>query len=134
VAVEQGLFSLGDAHAAQGDGEVCGVAIETAAHVTVQFTLHRSFTLRQPAYEVPGALVRTATEQGYYATTGIGPDLFEASREAVRGMIDYLARTRDLAPLEAYALCSVAGDLKISEVVDAPNWVVSFFLPKHLFS
>ena len=133
VAVENALFSLGDAHAAQGDGEVCGVAIETAASVTVRFALHRSFRLTQPAYELQGALVRGVEERGYYATTGIGPDLMEASREAVRGMIAYLGRTRSLTPLEAYALCSVAGDLKISEIVDAPNWVVSFVLPKNLF-
>jgi acetamidase/formamidase len=134
VAVEGALFSLGDAHGAQGDGEVCGVAIETSAQVTVNFTLHRSYALRQPAFAVPGKLVRTGQERGYFATTGVNPDLMEASREAVRGMIDHLVRTRDLSPLEAYVLCSVAGDLKISEIVDAPNWVVSFFLPDALFS
>ena len=133
VEVEDALFSLGDAHAAQGDGEVCGTAIETAAEVTVTLTLRRDVRLRQPSYEVQGALVRSGLERGYHATTGIGPDLLEAAREAVRGMIDYLGRTRDLAPLEAYALCSVAADLKISEVVDAPNWVVSCFLPLALF-
>jgi len=133
VAVENALFSLGDAHAAQGDGEVCGVAIETAARVTVNFTLHRSFALASPSYDVAGALVGRVPERGYHATTGIGPDLMEAAREAVRGMIAHLGRTRDLSPLEAYALCSVAGDLKISEIVDAPNWVVSFFLPNHIF-
>ena len=133
VAVEGALFSLGDAHAAQGDGEVCGVAIETAARVVVSFTLHRSYTLAYPSYDVAGSLVRGTPERGYHATTGVGPDLMEASRDAVRGMIAHLGRTRDLTPLEAYALCSVAGDLKISEIVDAPNWVVSFFLPNHLF-
>lgn len=133
VAVEGALFSLGDAHAAQGDGEVCGVAIETAAHVTVNFSLHRSFTLAYPAYDIAGPLVRGVPERGYFATTGVGPDLMEASRDAVRGMIAYLERTRRLAPLEAYALCSVAGDLKISEIVDAPNWVVSFVLPHSIF-
>ena len=133
VAVENALFSLGDAHAAQGDGEVCGVAIETAASVSVNFTLHRSFRLDYPAYDLSGALVRRGQERGYHATTGIGPDLMAAARDAVRGMIAHLGRTRDLAPLEAYALCSVAGDLKISEIVDAPNWVVSFFLPNSLF-
>ena len=133
VEVENALFSLGDAHAAQGDGEVCGTAIETAASVTVSFSLHRDYTLAQPAYSLPGALVRRGTEQGYHATTGIGPDLMEAARDAVRGMIAYLGRTRDLPPLEAYTLCSVVGDLKISEIVDAPNWVVSFVLPLNIF-
>jgi acetamidase/formamidase len=133
VAVENAMFSLGDAHAAQGDGEVCGVAIETAATVTVRFSLHRSISLKTPEFDVSGALVRTSAEHGYHATTGIGPDLMEASKDAVRAMIAHLERKRGLAPDEAYALCSVAGDLKISEVVDAPNWVVSFFLPNNLF-
>ncbi|MDB5074943.1 MAG: Formamidase [Chloroflexi bacterium] len=133
VAVENAMFSLGDAHAAQGDGEVCGVAIETAATVTVRFSLHRSISLKTPEFDVSGALVRTSAEHGYHATTGIGPDLMEASKDSVRAMIAHLERKRGLAPDEAYALCSVAGDLKISEVVDAPNWVVSFFLPNNLF-
>ena len=74
VAVENALFSLGDMHAAQGDGEVCGTAIETQGRVTVNLKLHRSFKLEQPAYEVPGQLMRRGQERGYYATTGIGPD------------------------------------------------------------
>src|SRR5262249_8929977 len=126
-------FSIGDAHGAQGDGEVCGVAIETAGNLTLNFTLHRSFQLRYPMYEVPGQIVRRGVERGYQATTGIGPDLMEAAREAVHGMIAYLGRARVLSPLEAYVLCSVAGDLKISEIVDAPNWVVSFFLANSIF-
>jgi len=81
-----------------------------------------------------GALVRDTPEHGYHATTGIGPDLMEAARDAVQGMIAHLGRTRELTPLEAYALCSVAGDLKISEIVDTPNWVVSFFLPNNIFA
>lgn len=134
VEVEGALFSLGDLHAAQGDGEICGTAIETAGEVTVSFTLHHGRDLRFPAYEVAGALVRTSQERGYYATTGIGPDLFEATRDAARGMISYLSDTYRLSELEAYALCSVAADFKISEIVDYPNWVVSFFLPNSLFT
>jgi acetamidase/formamidase len=132
--VEGALFSLGDLHAAQGDGEICGTAIETAGEVTVSFTVHHDKHLRFPSYEVAGSLVRTSQERGYYATTGIGPDLFEATRDAARGMIAYLGETYGLSELEAYALCSVAADLKISEVVDYPNWVVSFFLPNNLFT
>jgi acetamidase/formamidase len=134
VEVEHALFSLGDVHAAQGDGEVCGTAIETAGDVTLSFKVHHNKELTFPAYAVAGPLVRTSRETGYYATTGIGPDLFEATRDAVRGMITYLGETRGLSELEAYALCSVAADLKISEVVDYPNWVVSFFLPNSLFT
>ncbi len=133
VAVEGALFSIGDLHCAQGDGEVCGTAIETAGTVALNFTLHRSFSLDFPMYYVEGHLVRRGTERGYHATTGIGPDLMDATRDAVRGMIAYLHRTHDVSPVEAYVLCSVAGDLKISEVVDAPNWVVSFLVPDSLF-
>ena len=134
VEVEAALFSLGDAHAAQGDGEVCGTAIETAARVTLSVALHRSFQLDYPALDVAGALEPGGQENGYDATTGIGPDLMEAARDAVRGMIAHLGRTHELQPLDAYALCSVAADLKISEIVDKPNWVVSCFLPHHIFS
>jgi acetamidase/formamidase len=134
VEVEGALFSLGDLHAAQGDGEICGTAIETAGEVTVSFTLHRGRQLRFPSYEVEGRLVQTSQERGYYATTGIGPDLFEATRDAARGMIAYLAEAYSLSELEAYALCSVAADLKISEIVDYPNWVVSYLLPNSLFT
>ncbi len=133
VEVEGALFSLGDLHAAQGDGEICGTAIETAGEVTLSFKLHHDEHRRFPAYQVDGALVRTSQERGYYATTGIGPDLMEATRDAAREMITYLVEAHDLSELEAYALCSVAADLKISEVVDYPNWVVSYFLPNSLF-
>ena len=73
-------------------------------------------------------------ERGYYATTGIGPDLMQAARDAVRDAIDYVGKEYRLAPDLAYALCSVAADLRISEVVDVPNWVVSAYLPKAIFS
>jgi acetamidase/formamidase len=134
VEVDEALLSLGDLHAAQGDGEICGTAIETSGTVTLSFKLHRGRTLRFPSYEVDGRLTRTSEERGFYATTGIGPDLLEATRDAARGMISYLGEQHGLSELEAYALCSVAADLKISEVVDYPNWVVSYFLPNALFT
>ena len=66
-------------------------------------------------------------------TTGIGPDLMAAARDAVRGMIDLLARQRAMPSVDAYLLCSVCGDLRISEVVDLPNWTVSFYFPRSVF-
>ena len=63
--------------------------------------------------------------RGFYQTTGAGSDLMENAKRAVRDMIDWLVREHGLSLPEAYALCSVAGDLTISEVVDVPNWVVS---------
>jgi acetamidase/formamidase len=59
--------------------------------------------------------------------------LFEAARQAVSAMIDLLATTRDMAPVDAYMLCSVCGDLRIAEIVDQPNWVVAFYFPRIVF-
>ena len=63
-------------------------------------------------------------------TTGIGPDLFEGARDAVSAMIDLLAARHGMAPVEAYMLCSVCADLRISEIVDQPNWLVSCYFPR----
>ncbi|QBS38272.1 acetamidase [Thermaerobacter sp. FW80] len=133
VWVEGALFSIGDTHAAQGDGEVCGTAIEAAMQVACRFRIRRDLRLDEPAFIVPGPLASGQDPRGYFVTTGISDDLMEATRKAVRAMIRYLGETYHLEPAEAYALASVAVDLKISEVVDAPNWVVSAFLPQSLF-
>ena len=133
VGVEGALFSLGDTHAAQGDGEVCGTAIETAMDVTVRLSIRRDFAVEAPQYRVPrGALV--ATEQSaYHVCTGVGPDLMGAVNEAVQATVRRLEEQHGLGREEAYALCSVAVDLRIHEVVDAPNWVVGAFLPDDIF-
>ncbi len=134
VEVEGALVGLGDPHAAQGDGEVGGSGIETSMAITARLTVRRDLSLAAPQYEVRRPLERaSAAAAGYYVTTGIGPDLFEASKAAVRAMIERLVATHSLAPIEAYELCSVALDLKISEIVDHPNYVVSAFLPNDLF-
>lgn len=132
VAVPGALFSVGDTHAAQGDGEVCGTAIESPMKVQLRFDLDRKRRLARPQFDVPDEATRTS-RGGYHATTGIASDLMDAARDAVRDMIDHLGREYDLEPALAYCLCSVAVDLKISEVVDAPNWVVSAYLPKGIF-
>jgi acetamidase/formamidase len=134
IEVEGAMLGLGDAHAAQGDGEVGGSGIEVPMTVTVRVKVRRDLDIQLPEYEVRRPLERrSAAQAGYHVTTGIGPDLFEASRSEVRAMIRRLERTRGLAPIEAYELCSVALDLKISEIVDHPNFVVSAFLPNDLF-
>ncbi len=130
VAVPGALFSLGDTHAVQGDGEVCGTAVESPMAVRLRFDLVRQAQLRRPQFR-PGRL--QASANGYHATTGIAPDLMQAARDAVRDMIDHLGRTYGLSPEMAYMLCSVAADLHISEIVDAPNWVVSAYLPLGIF-
>jgi len=134
VQVAGALFSVGDTHAAQGDGEVCGTAIESPMAVTVRFGLIKGANLPAPQFETSAPVTRHLDGGGYYVTTGVSPDLMSATRDAVRAMIDHLGRTYGLAPEDAYLLSSVACDLRISEVVDLPNWVVSFYLPKQLFS
>jgi acetamidase/formamidase len=126
------LLSIGDAHAAQGDGEVCITAIEMAAQVRVRVDIVRGRLIAEPQFRTPPALV-SSRDRGCFATTSHGPDLFESSRQAVRYMIDHLVAERGLSREEAYIVCSVAVDLKICEIVDAPNWIVSAVLPESIF-
>ncbi|MGV0876711.1 acetamidase/formamidase family protein [Martelella sp. FLE1502] len=133
VEVEGALLSLGDTHAAQGDGEVCGTAIESAMDVAITVEVVKDAAPKTPHFSTPGPIARHLDAAGYEVTTGIGPDLMQAARDAVSAMIDHLSKSRKLSPEDAYMLCSVAGDLKISEIVDAPNWVVSFYFPRIVF-
>jgi acetamidase/formamidase len=133
VAVEGALLSIGDTHAAQGDGEVCGTAIESAMNVVVTLELERGAAPPAPRFTTPGPVTRHLDGSGYDVTTGIGPDLMTAAKNSVRSMIDLQAKRHRIAPEDAYLLCSVCGDLRISEVVDAPNWVVSFYFPRCIF-
>jgi acetamidase/formamidase len=134
VLVEGALFSCGDGHAAQGDGEVCITAIETDMTATLRFRLHPDRDLPEFQFWTAGPLLPRTNTREWFATTGHGPDLMEAARNAVRHMIAWLVREHGLSREEAYILCSVAADLKLSEVVDAPNWVVSAFLPMSMFT
>jgi acetamidase/formamidase len=134
VQTEGALFSIGDGHAAQGDGEVCGTAIETPMRVTVRLTARKDVSVRAPQFLTSGPLAQRANTAAYYATDGIGPDLMEAARDAVRAMIDHLERSKGLSRSDAYMLCSVAVDLKICEIVDVPHWLVGAFLPQRIFA
>jgi len=133
VAVPGALLSIGDTHAAQGDGEVCGTAVETAMTVRVRVNLVKGAGFSNPRYQVTAAAANEPLPKGYYATTGVAPDLLDATKDAIRAMIDHLGKEYGLEPQLAYALCSVAVNLRISEVVDMPNWVVSAVLPRHIF-
>ena len=133
VEVEGALFSIGDTHAAQGDGEVCGTAIESPMEVSLTFDLIKDEPLKFPRFTTPGPVTTHLDAKGYEVTTGIGPDLMTGAREALSAMIDLVSANHKLSPVEAYMLCSVCGDLRISEVVDMPNWVVSFYLPRVVF-
>jgi acetamidase/formamidase len=134
VGAEGALFSVGDTHSAQGDGEVCGTAIETAMDVSLRLSVRRDFRVEAPQFRIPpGALPRTEGT-GYHVSTGVAPDLMEATKQAVRATMEHLGDSHGLSREEAYALCSVAVDLRIHEVVDAPNWVVGAFLPDDIFT
>jgi len=124
------LFSVGDTHAAQGDGEVCGTAIESPMNVAIRFDLVKQTPLAFPRFTTPGPVTGHLDAKGYEATTGIGPDLMAAARGAVRGMIDLLGARYGMPAIDAYLLCSVCGDLRISEIVDLPHWTVSFYFPR----
>ena len=133
VEVAGGLLSLGDTHAAQGDGEVCGTAIESPMSVALKIELSKGADLPCPRYTTSGPVSRHFDQLGYHVTTGIGPDLMAAARDAVSFMIDLLGRYHGLDPVQAYMLCSACADLRISEIVDQPNWVVSFYFPRIVF-
>ena len=133
VEVAGGLFSVGDIHAAQGDGEVCGSAIESACTLSARFELIKSANLSFPRFWTPGPVSRHLDTRGYEVTTGIGPDLMTNAKTAVSQMIDLLSKRYNMTPVDAYMLCSVCADLRISEIVDVPNWVVSFYFPRNVF-
>jgi acetamidase/formamidase len=127
------LLSVGDAHAAQGDGEVCITAIEMAATVTLRVDLDKGRALKAPQFRTAGPLCQATNRARHFATMAHGPDLFANAQQAVRYMIERLCAERGLSREEAYVLCSVCVDLKISQIVDAPNWTVSAFLPEIVF-
>jgi acetamidase/formamidase len=147
VETPGGLFSVGDGHAAQGDGEVCITAIECPMTVDVRFELLEEAP-DAPWFETPGPWREQreghgpASERGPRAgwregpalcTTGIDPDLHEGAKRALSAMLDRLETDRDLTRPEAYLLCSVALDLSVSQVVNAPNWTVTARLPTAIF-
>ncbi|MDQ1488395.1 MAG: formamidase [Actinomycetota bacterium] len=148
VWTEGALFSAGDAHFAQGDGESCGTAIEMAATLRVRLDLRPGRAaereIRTPCYErdAPGPS-DFAPPGRYFATTGMclardGRNEFEdltlAARNALDAMINHLGHEYGYTRQQAYAICSVAVDLKISQVVDLPNVIVSAFLPLDIFA
>lgn len=130
IEVEGALFSIGDTHAAQGDGEVCGTAIESQMDVVVTLDLIKNTPLEMPRFTTPGPVTNHIDSKGYEVTTGVGPDLMEGAKRAVSQMVELLASRYNMNPVDAYMLVSVCGDLRISEIVDMPNWVVSFYFPR----
>jgi acetamidase/formamidase len=134
VQVEQALFSCGDAHGCQGDGEVCVTGLEAPMYAALRFTLHKGRSIPSPQYRTPAPLTPHVDSAPFYGTTGVGGDLFVASQDAIRAMVDHIHQTYDLTPVDAYLLCSLAVDLKISEIVDAGQYIVSALLPEAVFT
>jgi acetamidase/formamidase len=127
------LFSVGDCHAVQGDGEVCVTALECPMRATLRFTLRKQ-TIPTPQFRVPpGSLTPHHDGGGYHATMGISGDLMDGARTAVRSMIDWIVTNHGLTREDAYILCSLVGDLKIFEIVDAGVWNVGMTLPLCVF-
>lgn len=134
VWVPGALFSCADCHSAQGDGEVNGTGIETPMTVTLRFNLVKNANLPELRFVTPaGKKLTVADTGGYYVRTAHGPDLYTNAQNAIRYIIDYLEAERGLTRAQAYCLCGAAVDLKISEIVDAPNWIVSAYLPLGIF-
>lgn len=132
VFVPGALFSAGDCHAAQGDGEVCVTGIESPMRFSLRFNLLRGGSPKPWTYHfrtVPRPPQPRSDERGYYAVTALGPDLMEDSRNAIRGLIEWLGAERHLSREDAYIACSLCADLRISQIVDQPNWGVSAYFP-----
>jgi formamidase len=147
VFVEGGLFSTGDGHFAQGDGEVCVTAVEMGATAVVRFKLHKGLATRRkfqsPVFsrETYFADARFAAPERFLGVMGMpinatgeieAENLTLACRNAVLNMIELLEE-RGFSREQAYVICSVAVDLRISNVVDVPNYVVSALLPEAIF-
>ena len=125
VFVKGALFSIGDAHAVQGLGEVCGTAIEAPMTFTYRLRVIKNKpTIKEPQYET----------DDYYAVTGFGKTIDIATKKAVNYMVDHLSANYEISAEDAYMLCSLVGDLKIAEVVDVPNMLVTMHFPKTILS
>lgn len=131
VLVPGALFSVGDVHAAQGDGEVAGTGIETDATVTLRFHLLKGPNLAGPQLLTPA----TGSAAGpWFAATGHDSNLYEAGREALRGVLGYLEDLHGLDRARACILASACVDLRISQIVNAGTYSVSAFLPLSIFA
>ena len=133
VQVPGALFSCGDAHGVQGDGEVCVTGLESPMYATLRFGLEKGRSIPAPQYRTAPAVAPRFFGSTFYGTTGVGGDLYVASRDALRAMIEHVTGTYGLSGEDAYLLSSLCVDLRISEIVDAGQYVVSALLPEAVF-
>ena len=125
VFVKGALFSIGDGHAVQGLGEVCGTAIEAPMTFTYRLRVIKDKPeIKEPQYET----------DDYYAVTWFGTTIDIATKKAANYMVDHLSNNYDISAEDAYMLCSLVGDLKIAEVVDVPNMLVTMHFPKSILN
>ncbi len=115
------LFSAGDGHGVQGDGEVCITALETGVTGTFRLSVRRDMRVERPFAETPTHLM----------SIGLDEDLDDAAKQAVREMVDHVCRRTALTRNQAYMLCSLAGDLRVTQLVDG-NKGIHMLLPKAL--
>jgi len=125
------LFSCGDGHAAQGDGEVCINGIECPLDVTLRFHLHKRQPLSGPIVEASEAAAADSSADAWVVVE-TGTDLTEAARAATGRMIDLLVSRWGFTDVHAYILCSVALKLRLSQVVNEPVYTVSAALSKQI--
>lgn len=148
VSAEGGLFSVGDAHFAQGDGKSCGTAMRTSATFVARFEVLKGEATRRrqndPSFSRDEYFGRPeiAVPRRFYATTGLSvrrdgrnesEDITVAARNALLNMLDHICDAYGMSREQAYCLASVAVDLKISQIVNVPNMIVSAFLPLDIF-
>jgi acetamidase/formamidase len=122
VFVQYAMFSVGDGHALQGDGEVCLTAIETALRGTFRFVLHKGRSLHRPRAETRDAWI----------TMGFDPSLDNAAKTALREMIDLIEERSGLSRQDAYSLCSIVADFRVTQTVDREKGIHCVLLKKHM--
>jgi len=132
VEVRGALLSAGDLHGAQGDGEVSGTGIEMEGRLTLRVSVLKDHPISQPQFRTPAEPTGLWT-QGSYAATGHSPDLMDAARIALHGLLIHICGEYGLSISQAYVLASACVDLRISQIVDAPNFTVSALLPLSIF-
>lgn len=130
VLVDGALLSLGDAHARQGDGELSGTAIECEADVVVRIDLDKGTGIDAPMVD---SAPDPAPQEALRSFLGVGPDLFQACRDAALRATGALAEALGIDDADAYALLGTVGELRVHEIVDRPNWVAGCMLPRRLF-
>jgi formamidase len=145
VWTDGALFSAGDGHFAQGDGETCGTAVEMRATLRVRLDLRKREAAERGLRDVrfESIMPPNPRPQPFFTTTGLcvyaeaggrADDLTQAARNALRNMVDHLASEYGYSRQQAYAISSVAVDLKVGQVVNSPNYVATASVPLDIFA